>query len=345
MPLNNASHSEFDVVVDLSNACRDRTLGYAHGPALWARWEKLRGAWLRRTPELSRILLVADDNLRRKLTAGDVVQYDRHEDLGDLITGGPSADSMLLQLAQENSALVLSRDAFTEQLRTPGVSSLIVLRWEVRGSEVHFSTRSMNVPLSAVMSERDLKQLMKAQGLQTDDPVLRFRWSCRDVSCCRDIVLVPKVSPSAPPACPTCGGFLDRGQAWIRPVAVKVKVGSADPIVLWLEDGESRVIGRGEHEGSLDLSALLDEGSGRDRVSRRHLRLTNSQGQLVVEDLGSTCGTAVATPIAKGDKPQRQWLPRADLPANTPRVLHRGERLYLARTKLFVELSGQRAGS
>src|SRR4051794_24997860 len=104
------------VFVDLSNVCKDETLGASFGHATWARWELLRQAWLRTQDPRSTFVLVADSSLRRALSRTDEVRLEQAAQSGSLIEV-PDADVEVLNRALEAQGTALSNDKFKDHRR------------------------------------------------------------------------------------------------------------------------------------------------------------------------------------------------------------------------------------
>jgi hypothetical protein len=328
-----------NVVVDLSNVTRDAELGFSYDKAAWARWERLRSAWMRHHPEAKSFLLVADDTLRSKLSREDRVRYDQARRTGLLIECPVrETDETLLMRAVTDAASVLSCDGFTDHLRKPGVSELKVYQWSICKGEVAFTQRSMRRPLSLVESRRVDRQKRLEMGLTTDSPVLEHRWRCTQAACSEDLVVYPNVR-RGDPTCPSCDAFLVDDGEWHSPVWIKLLVGEDTHEELLLEDGDELILGREDAPDVFNVSAVLDDREG-SLISRRHLLLKNESGQIRAEDLNSTNGTTVASPIAG----RRAWMPPAKWPVGRAAGVPLGARIRLGGTRAIIELSGRRIG-
>lgn len=105
-----------DLLVDLSNVCRDKDLG-GRADASWDRYELVLAAWRDQINRDSRVLAVADDSLFRMLrTMQDKAAFVAAQGRGEVITA-PDADPVILDMARETGAAVLSRDGYVGHRR------------------------------------------------------------------------------------------------------------------------------------------------------------------------------------------------------------------------------------
>jgi hypothetical protein len=327
-----------DAVVDLSNVTRDASLGFSYDKAAWSRWERLQSAWIRETGT-GAFVLVADDTLRPRLSRADQVRYDQALQSGHLVECPTTeTDGTLLARAVADQCAVISRDAFIDHRREPGVTELAVFKWSATRGRVTFRRISMERPLSLVESRRIDKQELLKMGLDSNSPVLDQPWRCTNAGCSADLVVYPNVR-KGDPRCPSCDSFLTSDRPWKEPVWVKILVGDEVCVQQLLEDGDEVILGRESSPDVLDVSAFLD-GSEQSRISRRHLLLRNEGGHIRAEDLDSTNGTTVASPVVG----KRQWLPPARWPAGQSAGVSAGARIRLGGTALRIELSGRRVG-
>src|SRR3954451_1698180 len=99
-----------DIVVDLSNVCRDDALG-GSGPS-WERYLSILEAWRRKYGRLPRGVAIADASLRPRLSNVDARAFDDDVRRGVLRVARGDADVEILAFASETGARVVSRDGF-----------------------------------------------------------------------------------------------------------------------------------------------------------------------------------------------------------------------------------------
>src|SRR4051794_16671552 len=92
------------VIVDLSNVCRDARLAASPDEASWARFERLMEAWQRSTGATAEGVAIADANLRYRFGAADRKRFSAAERSGVVRTVAGSADPEILRWADASGA-------------------------------------------------------------------------------------------------------------------------------------------------------------------------------------------------------------------------------------------------
>lgn len=324
-----------DLVVDLSNVCRDPSLGRSDRPADWTRWIRLQSALRQHLGQPISAFLVADGNLRRLMSRGDQIRFDREHENGNLITSSV-ADQTLLEAALDRNGHVVSNDKFTDYMRLPGILKLPILRWQAVELEIRVHDAFLQMPHSVEITRRQEQEEKKRRWADTVH--LNRKWLCANVACEEEIVLVPDLKPGAA-SCPICGAYLQDLGPYSDAVMIKILVDGRETNRLTLESGQSVTIGRAE--STVDLTPALDADQVR-RISRQHLRITNAEGVVTAEDLGSSNGSELLKPAGKLGV--RMWRPGTRMKSGEPRSMDPGSRVRLARIPVVVEVSGRSFG-
>jgi FHA domain len=289
------------VVVDLSNVCRDRTLGAGGRRAAWSRFERLGAAWRRQLGGPPAGLAIADANLRFLLSPADRRRLEVAERAGAVRVARGGADAEILALAERSGALVLSMDLFRGHRRAhPWIQGCAdrFYGWEAdTRSGVRVAVRDMGRSSDHSLSRHEESDSLRGRGFdvrrRTDRSLLRHAYRCPRESCLHarynpERLLVPPVrGERRDPRCPGCGTpLVDLGR---RPPAVEIVVDldGRETLRRMLEEGEEVELGRADVEPRDGAPAPRE-------VSRRHLLLTFEDGRLLARDLGSRNGTAVA---------------------------------------------------
>lgn len=285
---------ELDVVVDVSNICRDPGVP-PEGRCRLGRYIALLESIAESFGEDAAVLGVADASLIHGFSDAERRTYRRRVDAGEILVE-PKADVRLLRLAGEHGAKVVSRDGFTAHRKEfPWIahSEGVFWDWEMAGSKLQLRPREMRTYLAFDVSRAadvdDLEMGHRLQGRRLED-VLRHRWSCSNSAC-----LSHRFSGTPTPRwdgdsyrCPACSSTMVRGEE--RPRAVQLKLTGDTgpgrrPVV---DQGTTLTFGRTTSD--LDLSELLNP-DALARVSGEHARITVDASSWTVEDLGSRNGT------------------------------------------------------
>ena len=201
-----------DLLVDLSNVCRDKDLG-GRAAASWERYTLVLAAWREQVNKDSVVLAIADNNLFGLLvTMQDKSAFVAAQGRGDVITA-PDADPVILDKARETGAAVLSHDGFVGHRRRHGwIQGDAEHFWSwsaLPGGRVRIQRRDMRVrsdytlTSAAERDERKAKNLLYTDGV----PLLERVWVCRRPSCPRseeEPLTVPPLLWHGRALCPDC---------------------------------------------------------------------------------------------------------------------------------------------
>lgn len=323
------------LVVDLSNVLRDAALGPVFGvEAAWHRWERLKTALSREADlDLLHLRFVADSNLRELLAPSDRSNFDLMYRAGGLEVEAKADESILRWGLQGH--VVVSNDNFTEFLRDSAFTSVSACRWRVEPSGMLLLERRSLAHLpSRLASRRGDREVMKFRGLSDDSPALLRKWICREPSCPADVVPFPDMRHTDA-RCPDCESYLVDSGPWRDPLWIKVKVEQGDEIREVLEDGDVLLVGRTDDGDVLGVGHLSPRGSA--SIDSKHLELRNERGRLKMKLLSAN-GARL-----KHAEPgiQRRFGPPVQVRVDSTLVLGVGDRLHLAASDIFIELSGR----
>jgi hypothetical protein len=337
---------DIDLVVDVANVSREERLGGKYRPS-WRALVEIVTAWGDRfgTP---RVVLACD----RGLDFGE--HQDEFEQLARwgaaarpwplVLTGLHDADPVILKIAAETGASVLSRDRFLDHRRDHpwiGGTADRVFSWQVADTgRVEIVARRMLVTGEFTMSEAEQARADKRRGLRDDvlDEALRWHFRCTTDGCVlrerfparlRDL----PIARNGRLICPQCKRPVQRLERRRVSRAVKLSAGSR-AVRVGVEAGDSIVVGRDERGLA---NRVLSPGDLR-KISSRHLRISFDGKDVVVTDLGSTNGTVIETWSAR----DRERRAAVDLRAGDPVVLRPNDHVTLAGV-VQVALSGHRA--
>lgn len=318
-----------DLLVDLSNVCRDKDLG-GRADASWDRYGLVLAAWREQINRDSRVLAVADDNLFRLLrTMQDKAAFVAGQGRGEVITA-PDADPVILDMARETGAAVLSRDGYVGHRRKHDWiqgDAEHFWSWRALSDGVRIQRREMRVrseytlTKAAERDERKAKNLLQSDGV----PLLERVWACRRPTCPRaaeDPLTVPPLLWHGRPLCPDCRfevedlGERDAGRQ------MKVKVGDDEVTRFSVFERQIITIGRNVGDACVDLTPAHPRAQA---VSRRHLTLELRGGQVVATDLGSSNGTR----MQRWDPQRGTWLAGEPMTEGKPTTLLPRDRLLL----------------
>lgn len=320
-----------DLLVDLSNVCRDDRLGGNEG-ASWSRYERVMQAWREQVNAASVVLAVADNNLIRKFeTVQDKAAYTSALGRGEVISA-PDADPVILERARETGAAVLSKDGFVGHRRKHDWiqgDAEHFWSWQSRpDGSVRILRRDMQVKGGYTMTAAAEKDERKAKNLRDTDAqdlLARF-WRCRNAACPRSA----EEPLNDPPRlhygrtlCPACREPVS--DAGPRPPGrgFKVIADGSEQARFVLLDRQVLMLGRGDGTGVLDLSGVA---AAAGKLSREHVRLEIRGGQPVATDLGSRNGTKVE----RWDTRSKGWGPLRTLEHGVAVTLLPRDRLVLA---------------
>ena len=302
-----ATDSELELVVDLSNVCRNRSIDSSDIVARWDRIVRVLEVWNSKFPQFKKpkTRLVADNNLRFKLVGDDLLQFKEAVKLG-IVIEAEKADPVLLDLAESSDCLILSNDNYVGyQAERPWIHDphqkrfiqISVLRSEIMLNEVTHLERTGYSKSRAEESDRlknhriDLKRDAKSDLLQS-----LFR--CDNPKCIRRAVLpdgaisTPERGSDDSAICPGCREPLTRvGEASKTLVLKLTSVKSRKELRFPLEVGQELILGR--IESDISLTEVLTE-PDIARISRSHAKISFDGVRLNFEDLGSSNGSTIA---------------------------------------------------
>lgn len=320
------------VIIDLSPIV---LLG---GEPTWDWVESLVKAWREQRDPGARFYGVADNSLWYKLDESgkrNLSDWKRKR----MARSVSWADPEVLELAtQFESASVITTDLFRDHRRDfPWLQGTDRI-WKPVVSED--SIKFVQLDYSAIAPEEVSWRIEEAdltpKGFRSQDAreALRYEWRCGTSGCVWSGKAVIEEDPAfrdGQVVCPSCS-------------APAKKLGpreSTKEIVLLLGDDEvDRIpvaeravltVGRGRDVGRYDVREVLDEATA-NKVSRDHLRLTNTRGRIFIEDLGSKNGTQIVRADGKS----------APLQVGVQQVLAPTEHLALAGGGLKIRLSGKK---
>ncbi|MGW2785723.1 FHA domain-containing protein [Streptomyces populi] len=303
-------------VVDVSNVCWSDALPPAgrHFPLL-ERVFLVRAAWRRQFGEHTPLTLVADRSLRRQLSPTDQLRLRQLERDGGL-RFEPTADPVLLSLAEERDAYVISRDQFTDLRRDfPWIerSPERFLAWRTdSGGAVSLVPSGIRpVSVQAVSRAMEGKVLKFEQHLDHRDPahkrILGHHWRCENNDCLKARYWPdrlhdwPLLDRAGVPVCGGCERAVRQLGPRTRPrsfVVDDLRTGR-EYLRFPVGEGDALEVGRGELRHGINLgSDAVDAPSEVNRVSRRHLMLSVERGggdvsRVRAVDLESANGTVL----------------------------------------------------
>lgn len=290
------------VIVDLSNVCRDESLSDSSNKAAWSRFERVMKAWQDQIESNPRGVAIADENLRFLLGPADRRQFELAERSGlvRVVTG--AADSEILRWAEASGALVLSKDRFVGHRRQhPWIQGTTdrFYKWEIdRAGNVRIVAADMGTSGAYSLSRGEEADLLMARGLDprraSDREILTHAYRCTNSRCLTakfspDRLLVPPARRQRQPVCPGCEQPLeDLGP---RPGAVEIVIETSDQEVgrKLVEEGTELTLGRS------DVPKLRNDAGAQSigRVSRAHISVRVERSRLRICDLQSRNGTAI----------------------------------------------------
>jgi hypothetical protein len=290
-----------DIVVDVSNACRDRRLGDGDATATLDRLWRLFQTWVDQFGFVPEWVGIADANLRFVLDPRDraafasLVREARIEEChGD-------ADKRVLELAGDLGAAVLSNDAFKgHRRRHPWIqgNTRDFVGWRLVGDAVGLVIRDMGVRSDSTISAAQEEDLIKERRLRGHADVLESAYRCDSPTCLYHqyspdrLPSLPAVAEDGSIVCPGCNCELTPiGE---RPAAAELKlsaIGGPGKYRWLLEEGRAAIFGRGS-DADGDVSRILER-KLHPLISRRHVQIAVIEGRLIATDLGSTNGTTV----------------------------------------------------
>jgi hypothetical protein len=329
------------LIVDLSNICRERALGAGAQQAAWGRFERVMHAWRDQMGGVPRGVAIADENLRFRLCAQDRATLEAAERNGMVRSARGTADPVILELAEQHRAYVLSSDYFRgHRGRHPWIQGCVdrFFTWQINAAgEPLITPRDMGHTSPSSLSRHAEMDDLRGRGLDAsrlaDRELLDHVYRCTNEACLTarwhpSRLLVPPEQRDGRPRCPGCGCALtDLGP---RPATVKIVIEDRDGAKLLertLEEEQELELGRDDIDA--DASRLT-------KVSRRHVSLRVRDGRLWAYDLNSHNGTT----LLRWNHVQGVYEPAIAL-TREPITLGPRDRLVLAGA-VWLRRSGER---
>lgn len=302
-----ATESEMELVIDLSNICRNRSLVSSGEVARWDRILKVLEIWNSKFPHFKKpkVRMVADKNLRFKFVNRDLAQFKEAVRLGYVIET-EKADPVLLDLAESFNCLILSNDNYVGYqaerpwIHDPQQKRFVQIR--VDGSEI-FLNEVIHLERTGFSKSRaEEKDRLKNNRIDLNNDaksdLLKSIFRCDNRNCIRRAIL-PEGAISTPERgsdntaiCPGCHEPLTRVGESSKTVVLKLTDKKSKRVLrIPLEVGRELVLGRVASD--LSLAEVLKEPE-LARVSRTHAKVGFNGKQLYFEDLGSSNGSTIA---------------------------------------------------
>ena len=302
-----ANESEMELVIDLSNICRNRSIDSSNEVARWDRLIKVLEIWNFKFPQFKKpkVQMVADKNLRFKFVNEDLAKFKEAVRLGYVIET-EKADPVLLDLAESFNCLVLSNDNYVGyQAERPWIHDPQQKRFvqiQVSGSEIFLNEVIQLERTGFSKSRAEEKDRLKNNRIDLNNDsksdLLKSIFRCDNRNCIRRAIL-PEGAISTPERgsgntaiCPGCHESLTRVGESSKTVVLKLTDKKSKRVLrIPLEAGRELVLGR--IASDLSLAEVLSE-SELARVSRTHAKVGFNGKQLYFEDLGSSNGSTIA---------------------------------------------------
>ena len=335
------------VAVDLSNLCRDQRLLRAGIQADLGLIDLFREGLTRSGIRHGSVVWIADRSLIPLLAPEERRRARELEASGELELS-TLADERLLELAlseyAEPGTLVASMDNFDDFRRSyPEIqgSTDQFLAWALGpDGSLHIEFRDMRVHSHRRLSKKEESAELKARRLVRDSIVRKATdhyFQC-DSSDCLLASLWPDRLPELPRfddrsdqfVCPSCGTPVTAGPP--RPSAAQMIVflDGVEQFRVLIEENQLITIGRTDGPNRIGLASRLHT-DRTDAISRSHVRLTMTDGNLTVDDVGSRNGTVVRKAGSASE---------ARLESDKPCRIQRGDTIALP-SGITLELSGR----
>lgn len=249
----------------------------------------------------------------------------------------PWADPALCERAAERpDAHIVSNDNFRGLRRMYPVLQGFDRIWGFRldnGPSVHRRTLAALGEAEVSRAEEDEERTPKRLRTATGIRILEWEWTCINQACAWSSFPVIEELPANTDGiatCPECRERLERAGRAEATRAIKVVVDGQAVERVPVPASTALTVGRGEGPMRIDVRSVADRDDAR-RVSRDHLRVSNMNSRVLIEDLGSTNGTVV----------ERADGTRFALDPGRRLVLEEGEQAILT-ARLAIHVSGRR---
>jgi len=302
-----SNDSDLELVIDLSNICRNKVLDSTNDVARWDRIIRVIEVWNTTFPsfEKPKVRMVADNNLRFKFLSDDLALMKEALRSGFVIEA-EKADPVLLDLAENFNCLILSNDNYVGyQGERPWICSMERKRFiqvNMSGTKIELKAISHPERTGFSKSRAEEKDLLKNLHIDpvgdANSDLLKSLFRCDNPRCIRRAVLpdgaisTPERGVAGSAVCPGCHETLTRVGAASQTIIFKLRsTESKKDLRIPLEAGREIILGRSG--GDISLTEILDD-AGLARISRAHAKVGIKGDQLYVEDLGSTNGSTIA---------------------------------------------------
>lgn len=320
------------VIIDLSAVAR------LDQKADWRHIDLLVRAWREQKDRQAVFYGVADNSLKRVMDDYGIRSLAQWKRSGRARSVS-FADLDVLRLAEAHpDASIITTDLFRDHRRDfPWLQGCArVFRPVISGRDMGFEPLDYSPIPDYEVSMWAEKADLKPKGFTTPEALeaLRFEWACTNAACAWGSESIIDDEPSyrdAQVRCPECGTPARRAGSRENTRELVLLIGGEEVDRIPFADGSSLVFGRGRGAGRFDVRELLDDRHAA-LVSRDHLRLSNREGRLLVEELGSRNGTTLVR--ADGGE--------AKLQAGVGQRLEVEDRLSIARGALQIRRSGRR---
>lgn len=320
------------VIIDLS------PIVLLRGEPSWDWVESSAKAWREQRDPRARFYGVADNSLWYKLDESGkrkLSEWKRKR----MARSVSWADPEVLELAtQFESASVITTDLFRDHRRDfPWLQGTDRI-WKPVASDG--SIKFVQLDYTAIAPEEVSWRIEEAdltpKGFRSPDArdALRYEWRCGTSGCAWSGKAVIEEDPAfrdGQVVCPSCSAPASKLGPRENTKEVVLLLGDDEVDRIPVAERAVLTVGRGRDVGRYDVREVLDELTA-NKVSRDHLRLTNTGGRIFIEDLGSKNGTQIVRADGKS----------APLQVGVQQILAPTEHLALAGGSLNIRLSGKK---
>ena len=299
-----ADDQSLELVVDLSNVCREKRLDGLPDVARWERLLLVLATWNTTFSHFQKpkVRLVQDANLRHLFSPLDKKYLNDAKRQGFLIEKS-KADPTILDLAESSDALILSNDNFVAFHRgRPWITSADRKRFV----KMAFFDEKLSLAMGVIESRTNyrISRMEETDNLRDNkiDPkskdglrLLQFYYRCENPDCIRRQLLadgaqhLPAKGGNDQVICPGCRQPMIQLGRSSQVVIIKLtSLSNHEDLRFPVVKDEIIVLGRADSH--VPLSNVVDK-KGIKKISRSHLKLEFTGNQLLVTDLGSSNGS------------------------------------------------------
>ena len=195
---SSSTDSDLELVIDLSNICRNKALDSTSDDARWDRIIRVIEVWNATFPsfEKPKVRMVADNNLRFKFSSQDLALMKEALRSGFVIEA-EKADPVLLDLAENFNCLILSNDNYVGyQGERPWICSTERKRFiqvNMSGTKIELKAISHSERTGFSKSRAEEKDLLKNLHIDpvgdANSDLLKSLFRCDNPRCIRRAVL------------------------------------------------------------------------------------------------------------------------------------------------------------